>query len=207
MDPVKKCTATSGQALTLDFVVIGDPESRQPGRLHRPACTARFERVNRILFLHRLPRELARVFEAKEIAEIDSHSSAAPGRLTYLKKPQAAVGWITHKKAIEHTYRTGLSADRYVNQGLPPWHFAGHRYEFRVRRTAYQSLDIAIGIAGRRKHQRPFELGNCIYASRATGQRNQSYSWDPIHDPGASVWRDGLVNWLDNGSSELPILK
>jgi len=194
-DPVNMYSYT-GQALTLDFVVIGDPEvvsRRFTGQLVQPE----FDVLTRILSCTGTTR-LSGVFEAKEIAEIDSFIGGTWSSDVF-EETAGRSRWDYTKERLS-TLTAGLSADRYGQPRVTPWHSPGIAYEFGPGSTAYQSLDIALASLSETINTVELEID---YRFPRYRQRNQSYSWiNPL--TGGSVGVTGLVNWLDNGSSELP---
>ncbi|MBL4833660.1 MAG: hypothetical protein JKY26_06750 [Pseudomonas sp.] len=185
----------TGQAVTIDFVLAGDPDVSTrlfTGSLVQPE----FDVLTRVLSCNATTR-LADTVEAMTLEQID----ALVGGLWSVDVFEETAGRSRWDYAQERlsTRAASLCAGR---DGLPrivQWFPPSIAYEFAPGSTIYQSLDISLATLSDTTNVVELELD---YRYSRYRERTQNYSW--LHpETGGNTSIDGFIAWKAD-STELP---
>lgn len=187
--------AYTGQALTLDFVVLGDPEvvsRRFTGFLVQPE----FDVLSRVLSCTGTTR-LSDTFEAMELAAIDAFVGGS-WSVDVFEETTGRSRWEYTQERLS-TRTAALNADRNGQPRITPWYPAGIAFDFAPGSTVYQSLDIALSSLSETTNVLELEID---YRYPRYRQRNMTYNW--LHPgTGGNTSVLGFTTWRAD-STELP---
>ncbi|GGC87469.1 hypothetical protein [Halopseudomonas salina] len=185
----------AGMAVTLDFVVMGDPVLAVrlfTGSLVQPE----FDVLTRVLSCTATTR-LADTIEAMPIELIDA-LVAGQWSVDVFEETAGRSRWEYAQERLS-TRTASLCAGRDGQPRIVEWYPAGTAYEFAPGSTAYQSLDISLASLSDTTNVVELEMD---YRYSRYRERGQSYSWlNPATGGNTSI--TGFNAWRAD-STELP---
>lgn len=193
-DPVNIRDYT-GQTLTLDFVVLGDPgliSRRFTGYLVQPE----FDALSRVLSCTATTR-LSDAFEAMEIEAIDLFVGGSWSADVF-EELAGRSRWDYTQERLS-TRSVSLNVGRDGNPRITQWHPAGVSFEFAPGSTVHQSLDVALATLSETTNVVELELD---YRYSRYRQRSQNYTWRHP-GTGGNMSIIGFNGWRSD-STELP---
>ncbi len=194
LDPVTIADYT-GMAVTLDFVVLGDPVLAVrlfTGSLVQPE----FDVLTRVLSCTATTR-LADTTEALTIEQIDA-LVGGQWSVDVFEETAGRSRWDYAQERLS-TRTASLCAGRDGQPRIVDWFPASIAYEFAPGSTVYQSLDISLASLSDTTNVVELELD---YRYSRYRERAQSYSWlNP--ETGGNTSIDGFIAWKAD-STELP---